>query len=406
MKYWPISLRALLVIFTFFLMPGAMAQTEVTMPPVGDYVLRFTTSDDTEKDYYSISSSSMTVADRTYSYVSANVSAGYIDNKVFYYIQISVFEEPFDLNDWVVFWNDVRSILARKFHETGYNEGLGRKTYFQYLSPTEVFKDGDFEDINHKKPTGMTYTAVFDSRVIIEFKTLHDFEAMSQEDIARFDEFAKTISVTFEDVFDTEEMTYAYGSPFLMLHLSPGNFTKASTELMVPKDWIVEETTLIEATPEQREGKIVLDLAPYEEPFPGEASEKLRISLVGLPEQKLKTATYQKEGKRALAEIIQSPQLLSSKDISDDMDEYAFGGHCLSNYKGSANSGGVMATTYEGLDSEGLPIKVLHFSSGGFYLACNYVYSAAPERFDENVDFVMDMLHGLVAEFLGPPIKR
>lgn len=106
------------------------------------------------------------------------------------------------------------------------------------------------------------------------------------------------------------------------------------------------------------------------------------------------------------AQIIQSPQEHSSKDVSDEMVDLMFGGHCLSAYKGSANSGGVMATIYEGRNDEGLPIKVLHLSAGGFYLACNYIYSASPERFEQNVDMVMDFLKDLGVIFLGPPLKR
>ncbi|MCH8082496.1 MAG: hypothetical protein IID52_08965, partial [Proteobacteria bacterium] len=210
----------------------------------------------------------------------------------------------------------------------------------------------------------------------------------------------------FEDIFDTTTETYAYSSPDLMLHLSANKFTKAKVEMLVPKDWSVEETTLEEASAGRPLERIILDIAPYEEPFPGEAPEGLRISLEGLPDQKLNASAYQEAGARALAQIIQSPQEHSSKDVSDEMVDLMFGGHCLSAYKGSANSGGVMATIYEGRNDEGLPIKVLHLSAGGFYLACNYIYSASPERFDQNVDMVMDFLKDLGVIFLGPPLKR
>ena len=83
-----------------------------------------------------------------------------------------------------------------------------------------------------------------------------------------------------------------------------------------------------------------------------------------------------------------------------------FGAHCLADYKGSPNSGGVTATIYEGRNNKSLPIKILHVSSGGYFLACNYVYSAAPARFDANVDMVMDFLKGLKVEFLGPLLVR
>ena len=231
-------------------------------------------------------------------------------------------------------------------------------------------------------------------------------EGMTGEDIARFNALAKTISVAFEDIFDTTTETYAYSSPDLMLHLSANKFTKAKVEMLVPKDWIVEETTLEEAAAGRPLGRIILDIAPYEEPTPGEAPEGLRISLEGLPDQKLNASAYQEAGAQALSHIINSPIKLSSIDVSDQMKEFIFGGHCLSDYQGSATSNGVMATIYKGRNDEGLPIKVLHLSAGGFYLACNYIYSASPERFEQNADMVLDLLKGLGVDFIGPPLKR
>ena len=410
MKTGQMSAKAFLVIFTFFLMPGvipgAAAQQKVTMPPLEDYVLRFTTPDAKEKKYFSISTSYIPVAGERHPYTSASVLAGYIGDKYFYHISIAVFEDSITVADWLDFKASMGGVLAKKIHETGYNEGLGGDTHFQYFSPIQVFRDGKYVDIKYKNPTGLGYVKLYDGRVILEFDMERDDEGMTAEDIARFDEFAQTISVAFEDIFDTTTETYAYSSPDLMLHLSANKFTKAKVEMLVPKDWIVEETTLEEASAGRPLGRIILDIAPYEEPFPGEAPEGLRISLEGLPDQKLKPSAYQEVGARALAQIIQSPQKRSSIDVSDEMDDYIFGGHCLSDYAGSANSNGVMATIYEGRNDEGLPIKVLHLSAGGFYLACNYIYSASPERFDQNKDMVLDLLKGLGVDFIGPPLKR
>lgn len=410
MKYWPISLRALLVIFTFFLMPGAIlqisAQTQITMPPVGDYVLRFTTTDTGKKEYYSISAGEETIAINPNPYTSATVSGQIMEEYKSIRIKIIVYDNQLALANRASFWAVMDGVLPLKFHETGYNDALGRETFFQYLSFTKGFVDGKYTDVSFKNPTGLMYVALYDDRVILEVEYQKDDVDLTDADIAQLNEFVQTISVTFEDIFDTIEETYVYSSPDLMVHLSPGKFTQVSTEMLIPKDWIVEETALVEATPEQRTGKIILDIAPYEELIPGLAPESLQISLEGLPEQKLKTSTYKEKGAQVLGRIIQSPQKLSSKEVAEGMQEFMFGAHCLSDYKGSANSNGVMATTYEGLNSEGLSIKVLHLSSGGYYLACNYIYSASPERFDQNVDMVLDLLKGLGVEFLGPPLVR
>jgi len=412
MKSGQMSVKTFLVVFIFFLMAGAItkavAENEITMPPVGDYVLRFTTTDTKEKEYYGMAAGEETIAIAPNAYTSARTAAQYFEGFNSVQIKIIVFENEIKLANRVDYWAAMEGVLPLKFHEIGYNEALGRETFFQKLSFTKGFVDGEYTDVSFKNPTRIMYIALYDDRVILEVEFQKEDEELTEADITQVNEFVKTISVTYEDIFDTEADTYVYSTPTLMIHLSPGKFTQTSAELLVPKNWIVEETALIEATTSlsQPVGMIILDIAPYEEPTPGIALEKLYISIEGLLDGKLKTATYKEKGAQVLARIIPSPQKLSSKDVSDQMEEFMFGAHCLSDYAGSANSKGVKSTTYEGLNDEGLPVKVLHLSAGGYYLACNYIYSASPERFDQNLDMVMGILEGLRVEFLGPPLKR
>ena len=46
--------------------------------------------------------------------------------------------------------------------------------------------------------------------------------------------------------------------------------------------------------------------------------------------------------------------------------------------------------------------EVRIYTAGGSNLACNYVYSAAPDRFDASIGSVEDMLKSMTIEFLGP----
>ncbi len=390
----------------FWLSHPAFAQNKTELPPLEDFVLRFSSPDLSTGKYYSTSSREGTLTGGENGYKSASTVAR-INIDKFYNVTLTVFEKPITLADRAAYWTAMEGILPYKIHKTGFNEALGRETYFLYLSPTQVFKNGKFVAANQKAPTGLKYVGLYDDRAILEVEYDLGSEPITEADVAAMDDFVETVSVTFEEFFDQTAETYLYTSPDLLIYLAPGEFLRAQVDLEVPRDWIVEETILTEAAaPATPAGEIQLDIGPFEETAPGTADETFRIRLFGLTAGDLTPGVFRQTEQGVLGDVVRAPALLSSEVISEQMEEFIFGGHCLSDYKGSANNGGVRATTYTGLNREGAPIKALHVSGGGYHLACHYIYSAPPDRFDQNIDMVMGLLGKIRVTSLGAPLKR
>jgi len=388
---------------------------KVSMPLVGNYVLRF----ETEKPgphKYATGSSKVTLNGREHLYVSALLT--FITKETRYYaLTMYVFEEPVTLESWV----NKRAVrkpgsksFQRKIHRSGYNDAMGRRTYFELVSPLWKISKGKYVNVNSDVPTGITYIAKYDQRVILEVKLDDHLEvkAMTGDELARFADFSQNISITKEEFFESKQKTYAYASPALKLYDARNRsgrsvrFTYASVKLVVPKSWIVSEKTL-DAAKDGTPGRIVLDFVPFGNIETTGTPEKLTIMIEGLPDKKLKSSTYSEAAERALYLATATAKKLGSRDITGTMtDRLKFGGHCLSAYKGSKNSGGVTLTVYEGRDAKARPIKILQISCGGYYIACNYLYSASPEVFDRNMKMIEKLLYNIDVYYIGPKFVR
>ena len=77
--------------------------------------------------------------------------------------------------------------------------------------------------------------------------------------------------------------------------------------------------------------------------------------------------------------------------------------HCMSQpgKNHGIASGGIEATTYQGKDTQGREVMALHYSGGGSYIACNYLYMADPGTFMQTLDTIETLLQTVEVGLIG-----
>ena len=178
----------------------------------------------------------------------------------------------------------------------------------------------------------------------------------------------------------------------------------AQVQMSVLRDWIATEAEIETADKFGTLGRIIVDIAPYEQEASEKVPQKLTLIVEGMPEGKTAKKDFQEKGKEVIRGIMAEKELLTYEDTAAMFTEFGGFEHCMSRYdkKPRDSSKGIHTYTYLGKNTAGQNVKVRIYTAGGSNLACNYVYSAAPDRFDASIGSVEDMLKSMTIEFLGP----
>ena len=329
-------------------------------------------------------------------------------------LEIIVYEDEIDLEQWVQSREDLADeifkiapddVSRKKIFDSDFNQVMGQTTHFRYLAPTTVYDGDDFVKQNFRKPVGKEYAAVFDGRAVVELKFMHDSDTeINPAQEAMIDRVASSIGVRYEELFDSFRETEYFSTPSGN-RLSIKNYMSGNIDMQVHVDWIANETNTINAEHSDSQlGQIVVEITPFDAGAAGGVTPQLTILIEGLPDGRLSPRTYKRKGDEVLGRYVQKPKRLDRNDVSAMFMEAHGYPHCVAepHRKVQITSEGISATTYTGQDASGQDIKVRHYSGGGSYLACNYVFVASPQYFDQAIETVETMLGTLAVEILGP----
>ena len=338
-------------------------------------------------------------------------------------LNIEVYDDTISLDRWVNSRLDYESqvdkffpddTLRKKTFESGYDTVMGQRTYYRFQAPRFVFEDSDFTAKDFSNPVYLEYVSVFDGKAVVTFYyEIYSGQPKINAETLKFDQgrldlvkqIASSIKVHHEELYESKEQTYFYGTPMVNLTAFNGGIF-GNLQLNIPNDWIATETALESASAKEGKmtGRIVIDIAPYDTPEGDSVKPNLSLHAEGLPEGPVSSSSYLKRGEDIVAKALPGAQKVSTKDVSNQFAANAGIAHCLSkpDPRLKVTSGGVTAITYKGRNAAGQGVVARLYSAGGEHLACNYLFTASPKAFDANIEMVEKALASLKVEALGP----
>ena len=270
-----------------------------------------------------------------------------------------------------------------KIYETGFNNALGRKTFF-FLSSNKTISVGG-KKIKATKPTTKTYITLFDNRVTVEMRIDVGPRQVPplalSKSLPLFERIAKSIKVTHASAMAPGQLSRYFSSPNTRLSKRHRYYLNATVTATLPPGWSASVLDARHAIGTSGQGRVVVELTPSRKSPPGRY-QKLTIVLQGIPILKafslagfLDTAKAHLASALPNAKKIDTPGAVAKPGGSD---------FCYSNrrVKRGVSTGKVYVATYAGKDGDGQDRKVRIFTAGGFTMACNVIYAADPKTFD------------------------
>lgn len=335
-------------------------------------------------------------------------------------LTVEVYEDEITIEDWLESQqtmldftekNNPDSTLLLKIHDSGYNSQMGERTFYRYVSPRNVFVDGDTESRYFRDPMGKQVMAVFDERVRVMLGFMDDQGVLNKARNMNpalepsLDHTAGSLEVRFEELFESFRETEHFVTS--MEKLSSDPFVMGSVSVDVPVDWIASDQDSVHSGLDRplSRGKTIIEINHFDPGMFSGAAPRMWLAIEGLDGERLNRRSYERHGKAFLDARLASAREQNSRDATDELSNsdprYA---HCMSR-EGENHveaSGGMTATTYRGEDEEGREVIALHYSGGGSNVACNYLLMVAPERFLETKAQFETMLRSLSVQLLGP----
>jgi len=388
-----------------------------TLPALQDYVITLETQDESPLAFHSTGRAKQhTGKGGEYTYGNAQ---WHMKDVGFLGITVEVYEKDITIEDWLEAERILHDFVAksspndstlRKVHSSGYNEELGQRTFYRYVSPLVEFVDGDWEKRSFRKPMGKEVMTVFDGRVRVAMRFMDDTgvhdraKQMNPALEKALDHAANSLEIKFEELFESFRETEHFVTE--RNHLSIDPVLMALVSMDVPVDWIASDDGSHYPDYNNRQilGKTAIKVEHYDAAMFKGSPPRLFLAIEALSADRLTSRTYKKHGREFLDGYLKSAREIDSNNVTDSLlsPDYRYA-HCVSmgGKKVDPSSGGIKATTYNGKDKTGKKVMAIHYSGGGSNLACNYLYMADPETFLQTLGTIETLLQSVKVELLG-----
>ncbi|MDJ0895765.1 MAG: hypothetical protein QNJ92_11545 [Alphaproteobacteria bacterium] len=305
------------------------------------------------------------------------------------------------VEDTIDGWKNFAMIV----HEHGVDDAFGQPTFFYTNSDEECYVDG--KTVACAEPHRMMYKTVLHGRVQTEFylHTTHpeDFERLKPV----FQEIASTVKVIPESELDPAQTSTYYESPAVNVSQRRSYFLESHFTILLPPGWIAEEAEIRSATDENERGRIVLVFYEDTPTDPSDHYEALFVVVEGLPFSALSRSDYLATAPGYISAFLEEhTEIAMPGSVALPAQQSSPDGFCLSKVRTrhSRGTGDLQVKTFAGTDEDGRSLKLRIYTGGGMTQACNIIYVADPEIFDDAQDRVDAMVRSLNLIEIGPSL--
>jgi hypothetical protein len=318
---------------------------------------------------------------------------------------LRVYDKPASFERYVKYWN--RAFIKGyryKIYEKGFNNALGRKTFFFLSSNQTISMDG--KEVQATKPTGKSYFSVFEKRAMVRFFVYVGPRQAPPlaltKSLPLFERIARSIKVKPASAMPPGQLSRYFSSPNTRLSKRRGYYLNATITVTLPPGWAARVADARHATGSAGQGRVAVELTRRRK-SPAGRYEKLTLVLQGIPIPKAFTrAGFLDTAKAHLAEALANPNKIETpKAVAMPGGGSRF---CYMHRKvrRGESTGKVYVGTYAGKDRDGQDRKVRVYTAGGFTMACNVIYAADPRTFEESQERIGAILRSLRVEVESP----
>ena len=326
------------------------------------------------------------------------VSISFYSRSSSFNLTFRVYDKPASFERYVNYWHRLIKTNRLKIYDKGFNNALGRKTFFYLSSYRTMNRDGTYTKVT--KPTGKTYQTAFDKRLMLWFSVnVGPRRPLAPtESLLLFERIARSIKVTQASAMAPGQPSRYYSSPNIRLFQRRNYHLDAALTVKLPPGWAARVVAAEPASRSSERGRVVVEVTPSRKSLAGRY-QKLTFVLQGLSLPKAFTrAGFLGTAKAHVASALPNPRRIETPKGIVLPGGHGFWNTLRPGERRDTETGRFDVGTYAGKDRNGRDRKVRIYTVGRASMACNIIYAADPKTFDDQQESIGAIVKSLRIE--------